>query len=313
MVAVSVLLPVYNGERYLRDAVGSVLSQGFTDFELLLLDDGSTDRSLEIMQGFANGDSRVRVISRENRGLVATLNQLVGEARGELLARMDADDICLPDRLQRQVDFLAAHPEVVCVGGDVELIDDAGRFLTVLRMVHDDASIQGQALEGHTTICHPCALMRRSAVQAVGGYHAEFYPTEDLDLWLRLGEVGQLANLSGPVLRYRLHGSSISGSDAVKQRAAARRSCEDAWRRRRLSGRSFEANAPWRPTADRRSQHQFMLRYGWWAFNSAQRHTSIIYGLRAVRLQPFASQGWRLLACALFKRMGGRAPTKGVA
>ncbi len=309
MIAVSVLLPVYNGERYLRDAIGSVLSQTYTQFELLLLDDGSIDRSLEIMREFAARDARVRLISRANRGLVATLNELVDAAQGELIARMDADDVCLPDRFERQMRFLTDNPAVVCVGGDVELIDEAGRFLTTLRMLPEDAQIQDMALRGHTTICHPCAVMRKSCVKAVGGYRQACYPTEDLDLWLRLGEVGRLANLRGPVLRYRLHTASISGSDAKRQAEAACRSCEDAWRRRGLQLRQFEANEPWRPTREVASRHRFMLRYGWWAFNSGERRTSFIYALRAIRLRPADREGWRLLACASLKRTDRLADT----
>lgn len=303
MIAVSVLLPVYNGERYLREALRSVLAQSFADFELLLLDDGSTDRSLAIAQSFAERDPRVRVVSRENRGLVATLNELLQFAQGDLIARMDADDICLPDRLQRQVAYLQAHPEVVCLGGDVELIDERGRFLTTLRMLERDDEIQREAMQGHTTICHPCAIYRRAAIQALGGYRGEFYPTEDLDLWLRLGEHGQLANLRGPVLRYRLHDASISHNNAQMQRSAARRSCEDAWRRRGVAGGHFAAQDHWRPGADPQSQHQFTVQYGWWAFNSGERRTSAIYGLKAIRKMPLRSSGWRLLLCAVAKPM----------
>ena len=303
MIAVSVLLPVYNGERYLREAVRSVLAQSFADFELLLLDDGSTDGSLAIAQGLAERDPRVRVVSRENRGLVATLNELLKLAQGELIARMDADDVCLPDRLQRQVAYLQAHPEVVCLGGDVELIDARGRYLTTLRMLVRDDEIQREAMQGHTTICHPCAMYRRAAIQALGGYRGAFYPTEDLDLWLRLGEQGRLANLRGPVLRYRLHDESISHNNAQMQRSAARRSCEDAWRRRGVEGGRIAAQDHWRPGADAQSQHQFMLQYGWWAFNSGQRRTSAIYGLKAIRRMPLRSAGWRLLLCAATKPM----------
>ena len=129
---VSVLLPLYNGEAYIREAVESVLAQTRRDFELLILDDGSRDGSLAIVQEIARRDPRVRLISRENRGLTETLNELLAAARGEFVARMDADDVCLPDRFERQVAFLDAHPEVVCVGGDPVMIDERGRLLTAL-------------------------------------------------------------------------------------------------------------------------------------------------------------------------------------
>ena len=302
MPTVSVLLPVFNGERYLRAALDSVLSQTYADFELLVLDDGSTDRTPHIARSCARLDPRVRVYSRENRGLVATLNELLGLARGEFIARMDADDICLPDRLARQVAHLRAHPRVVCVGGDHELIDERGRLLTTVRTLERDAEIQQQALRGHGSICHPSAMIRRDALQHIGGYRAEFYPAEDLDLWLRLGEIGELANLRGAVLRYRLHTQSISESAAQgRQRAAGLKCCEDAWRRRGLHDVPFEAGDAWRPTDARDSRLRFALRYGWWAFNSGQRSTSIAYGLKAVRTAPASREGWTLLLASLVK------------
>lgn len=303
MSRISVLLPLYNGERYIGEAVESVLAQSERDFELLVLDDGSTDRSLSIVRAFAARDARVRVIARENRGLVETLNELLAEARGELIARMDADDVCLPDRFERQLAFLDAHPEVVCVGGDVEMIDDRGRFLTTLSLPQQDADIQREALKGHAPLFHPAAMIRTATLRGIGGYRPDYWPAEDLDLWLRLGEAGRLANLPGPVLRYRLHGASISGANVARQRDAARRCCESAWERRGVSDGRFEAGDPWRPAADAPSQHRFMLRFGWWAFQSGQRWTTLVYGVKAIRHRPLAGDGWRLLACGLCKPM----------
>lgn len=307
MPTVSVLLPVHNGERWLDAALASVRRQTYADFELLVLDDGSSDGSRAIAERHAAADARVRVVSRANRGLVATLNELLAQARGELVARMDADDIALADRFARQVAFLREHTEVVCVGGDVRLIDEEDRFLRTQHMLEHDADIQREALRGHTTICHPCAMIRTDALRAVGGWRSDHYPTEDLDLWLRLGEVGRLANLRGAVLEYRLHAGSISAAGAEgRQRAAARRCCEDAWQRRSIADGRFDAGAPWRPGPDRASRQRFLLRYGWWAWHSGERRTSAVYALKALRLAPWSRRGWTLLACAAFKPGGGR-------
>lgn len=300
---VSVLLPVYNGERYLVSAVQSVLSQTFADFELLVLDDGSMDGTAGVCQQLAARDSRVRVRRRENRGLVATLNELIGMARGSLLARMDADDICHPERFARQVEFLRQHAEVVCVGTEVEMIDEASRLLTRLRLPHTDADIQEAALKGHTPLFHPSVMMRTSVVRKVGGYRHEFYTAEDLDLWLRLGEAGRLANLPDALLRYRLHSQSLSGSNAELQREAARRSCAAAWDRRGLTDRVFTAEEGWRPGNDAQSRLKYALRFGWWAFGSGQRWTSMHYAMRAVAAAPWSIEGWRLALCALVKPM----------
>src|SRR4051812_26679567 len=120
---VSVLMAVYNGEQYLREAVNSILSQTFKDFEFIIIDDGSTDRSPELLASYARADSRVKLISRPNKGLTKSLNEGLHAARGEFVARMDGDDISLPERFERQVSYLREHPEVVLVGSRVEFID----------------------------------------------------------------------------------------------------------------------------------------------------------------------------------------------
>jgi glycosyltransferase involved in cell wall biosynthesis len=253
----------------------------------------------------------VRVFQRENRGLVATLNELLQRAQGEFIARMDADDICLPDRFERQLAHLRAHPAVVCVGGDHVLIDERGRRLTTVATLTDDAAIQREALRGHGTICHPSAMLRRAALEQVGGYRAACYPAEDLDLWLRLGEIGELANLRGAVLQYRLHAQSISGHAAEgRQRAAGRRCCEDAWRRRGIANGVYDAAEAWRPTRARQARHDHALRYGWWAWNSGERRTSAVYAAKALRVRPWSGAGWRLLAVALMKPRA-KAPLAG--
>ena len=297
---VSVLMPVYNAERYVAQAIESILNQTFSNFEFLIIDDGSTDRSLKILQQYAVRDQRIRLHSRPNTGLAVALNEMLQTARGELIARMDADDIALPDRFERQVSFLGDHAEVVCVGGSYEMIDDRGRFLTTLSVASDDPTIQQSALAGHGSICHPTAMMRRSALVQIGGYDASLLPAEDVDLWLKLGELGKLANLSAPVLKYRLHPGSVSAQACAIQRQQARKACELAWKRRKIQG-SFEADDLWRPGKDRRSRHQFMLQYGWWAFESGNRSTAALYGLKAVCLLPHYLEGWKLLACALLK------------
>lgn len=297
--AISVLMPVYNAERYVAAAVESILGQTFGDFEFLITDDGSSDRSLQILKRYAAKDDRIRLTSQPNAGLVKTLNQMLLNARSELIARMDADDISLPDRLAHQIEFLRLHPEVVCVGGAQDYIDEAGRVLNHMLLGEQDDEVQRFALAGMTPINHPSAMFRRDAVLQVGGYDESFYPSEDLDLWLRLGEIGKLANLPETVLKYRQHMHSISERQQQEQTYQKQRACEAAWQRRGIAGR-FEATDPWRPV-DAASRHQFMLRYGWNFFNAGQRQAAIVYGLRSIQALPFHQDGWRLLACALIK------------
>lgn len=300
MPLISVLMPVYNAQRYLPQAVESILHQSFGDFEFLILDDGSTDRSLAILQGYARQDQRIRLLSRANRGLVVSLNQLLELAQGELIARMDADDIALPDRFARQVAYLQQHPDVVCVGGAQDWIDEAGRILLHHPEAEQNDEIQQLALGGQTPINHPSALIRASALRQVGGYDPTFYPAEDLDLWLKLGEIGQLANLRATVLQYRQHSQSISEQQQAQQLERQRAACEQAWQRRGITA-EFRA-VSWRPT-DRRSRLRLIAMYGWWFFNAGRRLDALTYGCKAIAVLPWAGEGWKLLACSLLKPM----------
>ncbi|NIC41033.1 glycosyltransferase [Aquabacterium sp. A08] len=306
---VSVVLPVYNGGLYLPLALDSILAQRYTDFELLVIDDGSTDQSLAVLQAYAAQDPRVRVVSRANQGLVATLNEAIGLAQGRYIARMDADDIALPDRLGLQVAYLDSNPQCVCVGSAVELMDELGRKLVVWPQYPDNETIQREALKGHTTICHPAATMRKDALVASGGYRASMYPTEDLDLWLRLGELGQLANLPKVLLRYRMHSGSISGQAAKdgRQREAARKCCDEACERRGLADKTFEASEAWRPDGTQQAQWENDLKFGWWAMASHEYSTAIAYGWRAWRVAPFSRPATVLLLKSIWQRMLSKA------
>jgi len=301
---VSVLMPVYNAERYVAQSIESILVQTFADFEFIITDDGSTDGSLKILEAYAAKDKRIRLTSRRNKGLTPTMNEMLRQARGELIAIIENDDLALPERLARQVEFLQSQPDFVCVGGAQELIDEKGRLLTRLELPLHNDRIQQLALAGHGSICHPGSMIRRSALMKIGGYDETMRLAHDLDLWLRLGEVGSLANLKDVVVKYRLHKSSLSEQKGIQQRQEAREACERAWRRRGIEGH-FEATELWRPGPDRSSQHRFMLQYGWWAFNSRQRQTAIVYGTRAISALPFAVEGWKLLVCAAVKPLPG--------
>lgn len=299
---ISVLMPVYNSEQYVAQAVESILSQTFTNFEFLMIDDGSTDASLKILTAFAARDKRIRLTSRDNQGVSQTRNELLSQAKGKFVAVMDSDDIALPERFAYQVEFLQSNPDVVCVGGAHEVIDEKGRLLTCLELPQHNDQIQQLALAGHGSICHPCAMIRRASLIEIGGYDELLLTAHDLDLWLKLGEIGALANLKETVLKYRLHTKSISEQNQTLQRKEAQVACEQAWQRQGIEGQ-FEATEPWRPGTGRLSRHRFMLQYGWWAFNSSQRQTAIVYGTRAITARPLAIAGWKLLACAALKRL----------
>jgi len=302
---VTVLMAVYNGEKYVIPAIDSVLSQTVEEYEFLIIDDGSTDRSPEILRRFAALDPRIRLIQRENRGLVPTLNEGLAQARGKWILRLDHDDIAYPENIERHLEFIASHPRCVVVGGAFDYIDEKGRYLTTIYQPEDNETIQRMMLCGHNALCDSTLMFDRELAIRVGGYRDEMVLAEDFDLWLRMGEHGELANIPVVVAQYRLHTSSVSGKHHARQRQVMQRACEEAWARRAIAG-TFEAPESWRPGNDRASRMRFALQYGWWAFNSGEWRTAAVYGSRAIAANPWVSDGYRLLACALLKRGGRR-------
>jgi len=209
--SISVVMPVYNAARYLPLAVESILRQTFRDFEFIAVDDGSADASRSILEGYAAKDSRVRVISRANTGIVGALSDGLKAARGRYIARMDGDDLCQPERLARQLEFLRARPDVCLVGGAVEFIDASARRLKSYRPPTDAKAIRQALLEGNGgALIHPAIMGPRAAWTAVGGYRQQYNYVEDYDLFLRMLRIGPLANLAEPVLAYRIHAQSTN-------------------------------------------------------------------------------------------------------
>jgi glycosyltransferase involved in cell wall biosynthesis len=229
-------MPIYNAEAFLAAAIESIRVQTVGDFELIAVDDGSTDASLQTLERMARSDPRIRVISRLNTGIVGALNDGLAISRGEFIARMDADDIALPHRFGRQLDFLGANPGCVAVGSAVLQIDPDGDPIRVQHWAESHIEIDALLLRGGGGLAHPTAMIRTAALQAVGGYRGEYQWIEDKDLWLRLGEVGCLANLAAPLLKYRLHEQSVCWQRESEQRRLWERLLAETYQRRGLTG-----------------------------------------------------------------------------
>jgi glycosyltransferase involved in cell wall biosynthesis len=216
--AVSVVMSVHNGEKYLREAVDSILNQAFRDFEFIIIDDGSTDGSKGILEKCATKDSRVHLISREHRGRPKSLNECLALAHGELIAIMDADDISLPNRFARQIAYLRDHPQVAVVGSSVIYINTRGQKLFVRHMPENHEEICQAHLMGYGgMIFHPSAILKRSALDFVAGYDESFIYACDYDLWCRIAVKYELANLQTPLLLYRYHSEAITQHKASMQ------------------------------------------------------------------------------------------------
>ncbi len=309
---ISVCMPVYNGSAFVRETIESVLAQSYKNFEFLVMDDGSTDASAELVRSYADQDSRVTLFQGPNRGVSRSRNLLLAEAQGEFIAVIDSDDVALPNRLKDQLDFMQQNPDINWLGGAFELIDERGRYLTTMSLAADNASIQNLLLKGSPSLLHSAALIRKDVMEQLGGYRESFSTAgsdaSDLDLWLRMTEIGAVANLPQTIVKYRIHSKSISARSRQKQLDHADRAVREAWERRGLGVPAFKATGcPYRPLGNRASRHEFMLKYGWWAFNSRQRGTAAYYGMRAAVEMPFALESWQLFFCAVFKRLPKQA------
>lgn len=213
---VTVLMSVYNGERYLNEAVDSILAQTFTDFEFLIIDDASTDRTPEILRSY--DDPRIRIVTnQENLGLTKSLNKGLALARGEYIARMDADDVSFIVRLEKQVEFMEQNVHIGVLGSNYQYIDESGELKGVVSTSLDPELIQWELLFLNP-LAHPTVLMRTALIRSVKGYNETFRFSQDYDLWCRLAKITQLAKLQDILLYLRSSKLNISHRHYNQQR-----------------------------------------------------------------------------------------------
>jgi glycosyltransferase involved in cell wall biosynthesis len=214
---ISVVMVVCNVDRFLAESIESILGQTFHEFEFIIVDFGSIDKSKEIISSYAAKDSRIKLHEIPHCGLAEARNAGCVLARGQYIAIMDADDVSLPERLLWEVEFMEKHPKVGVVGGAVEWIDSLGKSLAnpmpppgvTLNPPVGNREIQSGLVKCNT-LWQPSVLMRTEAFVLVGGYRGAFAPAEDYDLWLRISEHFEMANLKQVVLKYRIHPRQVS-------------------------------------------------------------------------------------------------------
>ena len=285
---IAVVMPAFNASAYLPAALDSLWTQSFSDFEVIAVDDGSTDGTAEQLRSIAAREPRLRVVCGSHGGVTAALNRGLAEARSPFIARMDADDVCHPRRFEMQLAFLEANPEVVAVGAACTLIDEAGDRLTEHPYPLTHEEILDRLLAGRSGLSHPAALIRRGALERVGGYDPAFAVAQDFDLWLRLSEIGQLANLEESLLRYRLHPASVGGQQRDRQLSAVKRALENYAAR---SGRSISAVS----SPEARSAASQRIRWARWAWQAGEYATARKHAGLAVRARPWSVSAWVML------------------
>lgn len=216
---ISVVLPVFNAGSYVGKSIESILNQSYSQFELIVINDGSSDESEEVILELAEKDSRIRYYSQENKGLVYTLNHAVSLSRFNFIARMDADDIACLDRFDSQLNYLLDNNSVGVVGGHIQLIDENDNLGRTIYFPTSTLESRDYSLIS-VPVAHPASMFRKSIFHAAGQYRSEFKHAEDYDLWLRMLKHCEIANVDKVLLNYRVHAQSVSSLNSREQKAS---------------------------------------------------------------------------------------------
>ena len=237
---VSVVMSVFNGALWVDEAIESIAKQSVRDWEFIIIDDGSTDETPQILAKWAANDSRIRVFTTANQGLTRALNRALELTKGSYIARQDADDRSYPTRLERQTDFLDRHPDVVLLGTGAKLLGEKRTpFRTAIQPAHDvDIA---RKMQKQNAFFHSSVMMRGAAIRQAGGYDPDFVRAQDYELWFRLMEQGKAANLSEALIDLYQGDDRISRTAARAQVTAALRA-----KIKNRRGRVLKGTAPHR-------------------------------------------------------------------
>lgn len=289
-------MPVYNAELYLAVAVESILNQSFSDFDFIIIDDGSTDGSLDILQKYAKQDDRIRLVSRENKGIVETLNEGLAMIDTEFVARMDADDIASLDRLEKQVDYLNKNQQCLLLGSRVTIIDSDGDDIREMGSFFSNKEIyEGFLACKGQLIYHPTIVFRNSVIKTIGGYRDKYPYLEDLDLFLRVAEVGEIQNLNAPLLKYREHLTKIGHLHGLQQHENLHKLMAEAMERR---GQEYHQDLKVSSLQNMTVTERFSI-WGWWALQAGNIKTARKYARKVLLRKPISRNSWNLLLCSI--------------
>lgn len=203
-------MPAHNAQKYISGAIESILNQTFKKFELIIINDSSTDKTLAIVKSFSKKDSRIRMVNNDTRlNIARTLNKGISLAKSNIIARMDADDIAFPNRLELQYKLINSSKNIAVVGANVVIMNTVGNQIAIRSYPESSGELK-RCLFRYSPFAHPVVMFRKNMFEKVGGYNPKYSPTEDLDLWFRLGRKHEFESIPEPLLKYRIYEKSSS-------------------------------------------------------------------------------------------------------
>ncbi len=288
--SVTVLMPVYNTGRYVATAVESILNQNFKEFEFIIIDDGSTDRSYKVLKGYENRDSRIRLISRENLGISKTRNELIGEANGDLLLWADSDDISYPNRIDCLLDKFLTDDKLIWVSSSFCIVDPSGMPIRIM-------SNFGNFGIG-------TAMISKRAAMVIGGFRENLPIGEDTDFGLRMREFGKMSYIDCPLLDYRQHFGSICNSLRLAENSYVEliKNLSEKRRLEKVDVLKCEYNFNQAIPAEAHKPEpawQTHSRWAWWALGAGNIKTARKHSFIAVVKNPLNTQTWKVFLCSL--------------
>jgi glycosyltransferase involved in cell wall biosynthesis len=301
VLPITVLMPVYNGEKYIAEAVQSVLDQSFADFELLIVNDGSTDNTEKVIRSFT--DKRIVLLNRPNGGVSAALNTGLSAAKGKYIARFDADDVCYPQRLEKQHLFLESNPGYVMVGSDADYMSEEGEYLFTYRNIgHSNGEIQ-ERINIYCPFVHSTVMYLKDVILDCGAYEINAHTFEDYFLWTRVIKKGKVCNFKEPLIKVRFNPASVTVDEKdrdplfVRLKKKALRTGEITDEEGAALLKSIKSLSP----EKKESSYNRMLgkKYLWNNYQPAKARRHL---LKAIRIEPAKLSGYVLLALTFFPK-----------
>jgi len=296
----SVVMSVFNGADYVREAINSILSQTYQDFEFIVIDDGSDDGTADILKSY--DDPRMVILSQANQGLVASLNLGIKQAKGAFIARQDADDRSEPDRLQKQMAYLSHHKQVVLLGSGMSVMNENGKITHTHSVLLRDPELR-QELLVRSPFAHGSVIFKKSAAKKAGAYKKSEWPAEDYGLWLRMSKYGRLANLDEYLYVYRENSAGISSRNQSLQAEAVSKVQSLAWQERKRLIKGGVRLSSYKKRSDGPTRIERILHNIETAARAAKQNKDVLSYIKLINMLSLSPTAYRRLAGKM-KRSG---------